>query len=107
MRTFLALSATNPGLVTEGVLTMSVSVPDEKYPKDAMWQRFYEPALERIQDLPGVHAVGIISLLPLQSWGWNGEFSIEGRPLEEPGRQPFAEFRQISPAIFVRWGFAF
>ncbi|HEV8040881.1 MAG TPA: ABC transporter permease [Bryobacteraceae bacterium] len=104
MRTFLALNATDPGLVTRGVLTMSVSVPEEKYPKGAMWQRFYQPALERIQGLPGIRAAGIISLLPLQSWGWNGEFSIAGRPPEEPGHQPFAEFRQISPGYFHAMG---
>ena len=83
---------------------MSVSVPDEKYPKDSMWQRFYSPALERIQALPGVRAAGIISLLPLQAWGWNGSFSIEGRPQEEPGKQPLAEFRQISPGYFRAMG---
>ena len=104
MRTFLTLSATNPGLVTEGVLTMSVSVPDEKYPKDSMWQRFYAPALDRIQALPGVRAAGIISLLPLQAWGWNGSFSIEGRPREDPAKQPLAEFRQISPGYFRAMG---
>jgi putative ABC transport system permease protein len=104
MRTFLALNATNPGLVTEGVLTMSVSVPDEKYPKYSMWQRFYSPALDRIQALPGVRAAGIISLLPLQAWGWNGSFPIEGRPQEEPGKQPLAEFRQISPGYFRAMG---
>jgi putative ABC transport system permease protein len=104
MRTFRTLSATNPGLVAEGVLTMSVSVPDEKYPKDSMWQRLYSPALERIKALPGVRAAGIISLLPLQAWGWNGSFSIEGRPREDPAKQPLAEFRQISPGYFRAMG---
>ena len=104
MRTLVALSATDPGVVTRGVLTMSVSVPDEKYPKDAMWQRFYEPALDRIRSLPGIRAAGIISLLPLQAWGWNGNFAIEGRPKEDPGRQPLAEFRQISPGYFRAMG---
>lgn len=104
MRTFFALNATDPGLVTRGVLTMSVSVPDQKYADDSMWRRFYEPVLERIQGVPGVRAAGIISLLPLQSWGWNGEFAIEGRPPEEPGHQPFAEFRQISPGYFRAMG---
>ncbi len=104
MRSFLALNATDPGLVTSGVLTMSVSVPDEKYPADTMWRRFYEPALGRIQALPGVRAAGIISLLPLQTWGWNGEFAIEGRPKEQPGHEPFAEFRQISPGYFRAMG---
>ncbi len=104
MRTFLALSATDPGLVTHGVLTMSVSVPEQKYPNEAMWRRFYEPALDRIRALPGVSGAGIISLLPLQSWGYNGEFAIEGRPPEQPGHEPFAEFRQISPGYFHAMG---
>ena len=104
MRTFLALSATDPGLATHGVLTMSVSVPEQKYPDDTMWRRFYEPALDRIRALPGVGGAGIISLLPLQSWGYNGEFVIEGRPAEQPGHQPFAEFRQISPGYFHAMG---
>ena len=104
MRTFFALNATDPGLVTSGVLTMSVSVPEDKYPKDAMWRRFYEPALERIQALPGVRAAGIISLLPLADWGWNGEFHVEGRPPDEPGHRPFAEFREISPGYFRAMG---
>ncbi|HLK17749.1 MAG TPA: ABC transporter permease [Bryobacteraceae bacterium] len=104
MRTFLALGAINPGVTTEGVLTMSVSVPEEKYPKDSMWQRFYSPSLERIQALPGVRAAGIISILPLQAWGWNGTFTIEGQPQEDPSKQPFAEFRQVSPGYFRAMG---
>jgi len=104
IRTFQALNATNPGLISSGVLTMRVSVPDEKYPSDTMWQRFYEPALDRIQALPGVRAAGIISVLPLADWGWNGNFTIEDRPPEEPGRQPYAEYRMISPGYFHAMG---
>jgi len=104
LRTFVALSAIQPGLVSNGVLTMSVSVPEGKYPNNSMWQRFYEPALERIRALPGVRAAGMISLLPLQSWGNNGDFGIEGRPQQEPGRQPFAEYRSVSPGYFRAMG---
>ncbi len=104
IRTFLALNGTNPGLVSSGVLTMSVSVPDEKYPENSMWRRFYAPALDRIRALPGVREAAIISLLPLQTWGWNGDFRIEGRPPDEPAHRPFAEFRLVSPAYFRAMG---
>ncbi len=100
MRSFRALNATDPGLVASGVLTMSVSVPDDKYANDGMWPKFYEPALDRIRALPGVQSAGMIRLLPLQNWGTNGNFGIEGRPTEEPGRRPFAETREISPGYF-------
>jgi putative ABC transport system permease protein len=104
MRSFLALNATGSGLHAEGVLTMSVSVPEEKYPKNAMWRQFYEPALDRIRALPGVQSAGMIQLLPLQNWGWNGDFTIDGRPAEKPGRQPLAEYREISPGYFQTMG---
>jgi len=104
MRSFLALNAVNPGIVTSGVLTMSVSVPDGKYPNGTMWRRFYEPALDRIRSLPGVRETGVITLLPLTDWGWNGEFHIEGRPPDQPGHRPFAEYRTISPGYFRTMG---
>ena len=104
LRTFLALNATESGMATRGVLVMSVSVPDGKYPNNSMWQRFYEPALNQIRALPGVRAAGIISLLPLQSWGTNGNFGIDNRPQGEPGHQPFAEYRSVSPGYFQALG---
>ncbi len=104
LRSFAALNSVDSGLKASGVLTMSVSLPQGKYPNGGMWQRFYEPTLERIQALPGVRAAGIIRLLPLQSWGVNGDFAIEGRPTSEPGQRPFAEFREISPGYFRAMG---
>ncbi|HYL72762.1 MAG TPA: ABC transporter permease [Bryobacteraceae bacterium] len=106
LRTFLALNATDSGIVTRGVLVMSVSVPDGKYPNKSMWQRFYEPALNQIRELPGVRGAGMISLLPLQTWGTNGTFGIDNRPQGEPGHQPFAEYRVISPGYFQALGIA-
>ncbi|HEV2687879.1 MAG TPA: ABC transporter permease [Bryobacteraceae bacterium] len=104
LRTFLALNATESGMSTRGVLVMSVSVPDGKYANSSMWQRFYEPALAQIRALPGVRAAGMISLLPLQTWGTNGTFGIDSRPQGEPGQQPFAEYRTISPGYFQALG---
>jgi putative ABC transport system permease protein len=104
LRSFVALNSVDSGVKASGVLTMSVSLPQGKYPNASMWQRFYEPALERIQALPGVRAVGMIKLLPLQNWGTNGDFVIEGRPLAEVGQRPFAESRDISPGYFRAMG---
>jgi len=104
LRTFLTLNATDSGLSTRGVLNMSVSLPNDKYASSNMWQRFYEPALQRIQAIPGVRAAGIINLLPLQSWDSNGNFGIDNRPQGEPGHQPFAEYRVISPGYFQALG---
>jgi predicted permease len=104
LRSFVVLNSVDSGVKAGGVLIMSVSLPQGKYPNGSMWQRFYEPALERIQALPGVRAVGMIKLLPLQNWGTNGDFVIEGRPPAEPGQRPFAESRDVSPGYFRAMG---
>jgi predicted permease len=47
----------------------------------------------------------MISLLPEQNWGTNGNFDIVGRPKEtDPAREPFAEFRVVGPDFFRTFG---
>jgi predicted permease len=90
LRTFLNLRSTPTGFSATGVLTlhMVVSGADESR------------ALEqRVAQIPGVRAVGFISLLPLQSSNWNGRISITGRPGEGP-----AEFRYVTPGYFQAMG---
>ncbi len=50
---------------------------------------------QRVTRIPGVQAVGFISLLPLQHSNWNGRFAVAGRPVEGS-----AEFRYVTPGYF-------
>ena len=45
----------------------------------------------------------MISLLPLQSWGTNGDVELEGHPFP-PGRAPLAEFRSVAGDYFRTMG---
>jgi hypothetical protein len=68
LRTFLSLRNTQTGLKAENVLTLHLTVPATRTPgAGAQYCREIE---ERIQRIPGVRAVGLVSLLPLQDWGW-------------------------------------
>lgn len=105
MRTFLALLGTDSGMATENVLTARLALPAQKYETAAgASSRFYEPVLERIRGLPGVSAAGMINMLPLQGWGFNGNFGIAGKSFESVAEQPFAEFRLVSPGYFAALG---
>jgi predicted permease len=90
LRTFLNLQRTNPGLNAENVLTVHVVVSGGS---ESM------ALAERIAQIPGVRAAGLISLLPLQNTGWSGFSRIPGKP--EPLQ---TELRYVTPGYFRALG---
>ncbi|MDQ6830076.1 MAG: FtsX-like permease family protein [Gemmatimonadota bacterium] len=71
-----------------------------KYPDSTATRSFFDPLFERIRAIPGVRAAGMVNVLPIQNWGWNGNFSVETRPTERLADQPFSEFRRVSTGYF-------
>jgi putative ABC transport system permease protein len=104
MKTFLSVAGINSGFVAGNVLTLQVSLPRERYPLGTSAGRFYQPVRDRVLSNPGVRAAGWTLALPLQQWGINGDFQIEGRPQDKAGKAPQAEFRVISPGYFHALG---
>jgi len=93
LSTFINLQRTEPGLVVRNLLTAHVVVSDGP---EAM-------AIEqRLSQLPGVRAAGVISLLPLQQSRWNAGFTIAGNPLVHE-----AELRFVTPGYFSAAGIPF
>ena len=102
LRTFLSLRNTETGLRAENVLTLHLTIPatQAQTPGAAQYCREIE---ERVQRIPGVRAVGLVSLLPLQDWGWTARFSIAGRP-DQAAAPMLAELRYVSPGYFRALG---
>src|SRR5580700_3806694 len=65
IRSFLRLQEVDTGFRSDGVLTMRISLPQEKYAKVEQTRTFYRELLARIRQLPGVDAVGGVTGLPL------------------------------------------
>lgn len=105
VRSLLALEAVDSGIRAERVLTMRVPLSDQ-YDTAEKINAFYGRLIEETGRLPGVVSAGTISLLPIQSWGYNGNFTIEGRPPLPPGQQPFAEYRTVGGDYFGSLGIA-
>jgi len=105
IQTFLRLQNTNTGLVTQNVYTFKISIPPNRYPQDKAVTAVHTPLLERLRGLPGVKSAGLISHLPLEQWGTNGNFTIVGRPVpQEISQAPFAEWRIASSGYFKTLG---
>ncbi|PYS88842.1 MAG: hypothetical protein DMF64_19435 [Acidobacteria bacterium] len=97
IKSFLHLRHTSPGFNAQHVLTASISLPASKYPKDEQQASFYQQALEHAARLPGVESVGAILPLPYSDNGIQTNFTIEGQPPIDPGAQPIAGGRIITP----------
>ena len=97
INSFLRLSNVDPGYDPESVLTFQVALPQTRYP-EAQRVQFYEQALSRLQELPGVQAAGMASTLPLQPGVMRLSMNIQGRPEPtRPEEMVIADVRVISP----------
>ncbi len=128
-KSFYRLLQIDPGFRTESAVAMELNLPnvgvDKKRYQDFMQaygrllehgippdttvqvtaeeerQRlFQEQLLERLGQLPGVSAVGTISLLPLRGDGPDGTFLINN----DPARKGSADFRRASAGYFAAMG---
>lgn len=83
MRSFSKLLQTSPGFRPDHVLTMSVPLPDQAYPKATQIRQFYQQVASRVGDLPAVRSVGIVNDLPFRGVA-TVAMKIEGRPGSVP-----------------------
>jgi len=61
---------------------------------------FYQPLVNRVQQIPGVRAAGMITILPIQNWGSNSDIHIAGQPPNPPQQEMLAEQRMVSTGYF-------
>ena len=106
MRSFVRLVNVDTGFRSEGVLTMEVSVSGDAYRKNEAAARYFQEAVARVQQVPGVTAAGAISWLPLGGLGSATGFTLDDRPAPGPGEQPVADVRTITPDYFRAMGIA-
>jgi len=98
-RTMLELSDVDAGLRAEQVLTMEV--PLSAGPRsDAETKSLYDRIRLEVGALPGVSTVGLGSVMPLRTSGFQLEVKAEGRTLATGEPMPRAEFRTADPDYF-------
>jgi putative ABC transport system permease protein len=98
MRSLLGLYDVDPGVRTQNILTMDITLPETQYSDAPRVIRFYREALERIEALPGVRSAGIATTLPLQGSRLALPVEIDGETLGAPN------FQRVSPGYFSTMG---
>ena len=103
MKSLLRLLQTSPGFNPENVLTMTVVLPATKYTEDSRQILFMDQLKERIQSIPGVSAIGMVNILPLQG-GNTTRVNVEGDPIPPPGQEIEANIRDVNETYFQTLG---
>jgi predicted permease len=100
-KTFVQLLRVNPGFQTDSTVVMNVSLPtadqDEQLKRNRI---FYQQLLDRVEQLPGVLALGGINGLPMSNQGADGTFLIDNNP----STRGYAEYRLASKGYFNAMG---
>ena len=99
IRSFLNLQRVNPGFDAKNTLTVSVALPEAKYPRGPKQIDFFREALSRIQRLPGVEYAGVTSILPESGNFDHTPMEVEGRNYG-PGERPTPDVYRVSPDYF-------
>ena len=99
VKSFLRLQAINPGFEAENVLVIRLSLPKAQYPDRAAATAFYDKLRPRLENLPGVESVGVVSALPLSGVMASIPFTIEGRA-SAPDEALRADYRLVSAGYF-------
>ncbi len=82
------------------IVMFPVEISRVKYAGRDVVADFYRPLEERIDQLPGVKAAGLIDIAPIDSWGSNSDIHIAGQPPNRPNEQVLAEGRTVSMGYF-------
>src|SRR6202022_2126970 len=105
LKSYARVQNIDPGFDRHNVLTAEIDLPDTKYPPRGSSDynhgqaiiNFWNEALRRVRQLPGVEAAGCTIVLPLSGSNTDSSFAIEGRSTGGKEPTPDEELRIITP----------
>jgi putative ABC transport system permease protein len=103
MRSFLKLTAVDPGFHAERTLTMNVFLTPPRYQSIPERGQYVERAVESLGSLPGVQSAAAITDPPLGQGGLSMSVFEEGRPLAV-AEATKASFRAVTDGYFRTLG---
>ncbi len=98
IRSASRLAGVDPGFQPAHVLLVAdLTLPDTRYASDDALRAFGRASVAAVASVPGVSGAALTNSPPLAGNNTSGDFKLEGRPDWEPGRQPLAQYRVVTP----------
>jgi predicted permease len=100
-RTLERLEQVDLGFETDGVLTMELTLPRERYGTGVELANFTRELERRLQQIPGVAAAGAVNQLPLSDLpNWSSPYRLRSSEKSE-GETNEADGRVVTPGYFA------
>jgi putative ABC transport system permease protein len=97
---FMRLSRVDPGFETTGVLTVPLTLPEQRYPERAR-TTFFDTVIADLTSLQGVDSVAATATNPFRQWGYaNGVTPEERAANASPSGLMQAGWRSVTPGFF-------
>jgi len=92
------------GYEPQHILAVDLHIAPARYEGRDPLSGFFNPLLDRVRQIPGVSAAGLIDMLPIESWGANSDVHIAGQPPNPKNAEMLAEDRMVSPGYYDVFG---
>jgi putative ABC transport system permease protein len=103
-RSFMRLQSVSPGFDASRVLTLELTMTGRKYTQPDAVLQTYRALWDRLGRLPGVHAVGGVTALPLSNMMAWGPITVEGRAAPDGEKFINADIRAVGGKYFEAMG---
>lgn len=103
MRNFVTMYRLDLGIDTSKLLTMSLALPERKYPALEQRLAFYERLEERLKSNSKIENVTVTSNIPIQG-GFLRKLEIDGKPLDQGQQAPNVTMLTVDPRYFKTMG---
>ena len=103
IRSLQRMQAVDPGFNSERLLTMRVSLPLQRYPRERIIA-FSQQLRERLQSLPGTESAALSSDLPLSGSTSAGPVELEGAHEAQAGDEIRMYRHRVTPGFFSTLG---
>jgi predicted permease len=100
LRSFVAMREIDPGFSSDGVLTLTVSLPENRFGNDSLLEGYAGRAQAALAALPGVTLVTAANILPAGQNNNSSGFEIVGFPEPRPEDRPEANHRAVTSEYF-------
>jgi len=104
LNSFVRLSRVDPGFDPNGLVAVTVALPQGRYPKPEQQLRFWQQAEQRLAEMPGVVAAGLASDVPPDNSGNYDNFNLVDHPVPAGRSEPASPWYYVSAGYFKTIG---